>query len=287
MDKGLPILLAERRIPALWFHTVEQAYSKSRLGGLPSLPEGVGWPVHPDTELPLHFLAQIDLGALPDTPLPDCRHNAALPREGMLYFFFNYAAYWDEPFSDLDSSGVPKQSRVIYTPAAGPDHPPPANLPLISYLPDTMDSVRIEKERLIPAQNLRAYVIDTFMDAIDKFEAGRPVLPLFDIAHEAKFQSIVKATGEAAPVFPSYEALPNLRPSYYSFVGNTGLRNMFQGLQMFGAEFWDGGSAPKESKALLAEFMLDGHDFPFHFWIKRQDLAAHRFKGVYAEAMSS
>ena len=51
-----------------------------------------------------------------------------------------------------------------------------------------------------------------------------------------------QADGEAAPIYPSYEAVPCPRPSCYSFVGNTGLRNMFEGLQMFGAEFWDGGS---------------------------------------------
>ncbi len=106
MDTKNRDLLAERREPAIWFRAVEKAHSKSRKGGLPSLPEGVDWPVHPDTRRPLHFLAQVDLAALPDTPLPGCPFGAALPRRGML-FFFSFAESLDDDLGAADVRGIP------------------------------------------------------------------------------------------------------------------------------------------------------------------------------------
>jgi hypothetical protein len=285
VDEKIREMLAQRRVPALWFHTVENAHSKSRLGGLPSLAEGVDWPVHPDTMLPLHFMAQVDLAALPATPLPGCPFNAALPRGGMLYFFFNYAEYWDEGFSDTDANGIPKQSRVIFAPDADADREAPGNLPMIGYTPGSLDCKRIRKEKLLPEQHLRAYAIDTFWGAIDQYANHECTLPFGEEAREARFQSIVNATGEAAPIYPSYEAVPYPRPSCYYFVGNTGLRNMFEGLQMFGAEFWDGGSRPNVRRALLAEFPLDGYIGSLQFWIERKDLKAQRFNHVYGETL--
>jgi uncharacterized protein YwqG len=40
-----------------------------KLGGLPELPAGVAWPRHLVTKMPLHFLAQINLGKLPAVPI--------------------------------------------------------------------------------------------------------------------------------------------------------------------------------------------------------------------------
>jgi hypothetical protein len=273
-------------MPALWFHTVEKAHSKSRLGGLPSLPESVDWPVNPDTMLALHFMAQVDLSALPDTPLPGCPFAAALPRQGMLYFFFNFAEYWDEDYSDTDINGIPKQSRVIHTLAAGVDRAAPENLPMIGYTPGTMGGGTARKENLLPEQHLRAYAIDTFWGAFDKYDKGVCILPLGAEAFEEKFQSIVNATGEAAPFYPSYQAIPSPPPSHYTYINNVGLAKELRGLQMFGADWWDGRYGPSDKRgALLLEFPLDAHELgSLQFWLETKDLKAQRFDRVFGTA---
>src|SRR5262245_58266351 len=53
----------------------------SCLGGAPDAPPGFTWPTHDGG--PLAFLAQIDLGEVPDFPGRDL-----LPAAGRLYFFY-------------------------------------------------------------------------------------------------------------------------------------------------------------------------------------------------------
>lgn len=57
--------------------------TKSRLGGLPSLPDHIEWPRQTVSGTPLHFLAQID----PSTPLDPAIDDVRLPSHGMLFFF--------------------------------------------------------------------------------------------------------------------------------------------------------------------------------------------------------
>ncbi|MFG5380214.1 DUF1963 domain-containing protein [Yoonia sp. R2-816] len=90
----------------------------SKFGGLPNLPTEISWPrgVDPyakhfrgrsDREWhdapPLHFLAQIDCGELPDV-------NPALPEKGMLFFFarLDEECVWDDDAQPHDGT------RVIY-----------------------------------------------------------------------------------------------------------------------------------------------------------------------------
>lgn len=71
----------------------EVPVQNSWLGGVPKLPEGVDWPVNPDTGFALHHLAQIDLSEM---PLPE--DGPQLPRRGTLWFFadINEEMCWDE-----------------------------------------------------------------------------------------------------------------------------------------------------------------------------------------------
>jgi hypothetical protein len=288
-------MLAERREPALWFHTVEKAHSKSRLGGLPSLPDSVDWPVHPDTGTPLHFLAQIDLAALPETPLPGCPLGAAPPRRGMLYFFFNFAYSWDEDFGVTDADGVPKQSRVIHAPTAGADRAAPETLPPIGYDPETMESAFGIKENFRPEQHLRAYAIDTFRGAKNEYENGKCVLPLGDEAYEAKFQSILNATGEAAPaVYPNTMdfRFPATSPSHYARVRDVGPKRVskfMKGLQMFGAETqWDDRRVRDRSRVVLMEYPYEADELgSLQFWIEMKDLRAGRFDRIFGQGCGS
>ncbi len=81
---------------------------RSRIGGLPDLPVGVAWPLQtpPDhatgmeDDVPLHFMAQLDLAELPHV-------HPLMPKSGTLLFF----ALMDE---DMIWSGEKGSVRVIY-----------------------------------------------------------------------------------------------------------------------------------------------------------------------------
>jgi uncharacterized protein YwqG len=105
-------VLAKYRVPAILLHRpyppIELPQVRSRLGGLPNLPEGTDWPYGRDYQgnaVPLHFLAQIDCAELP--PI-----DARLPTTGMLFFFARddeeqVWGYESDPHDD---------GRVIYAP---------------------------------------------------------------------------------------------------------------------------------------------------------------------------
>ncbi len=232
---------------------------------------------------------QIDLSALPPTPLAGCPFGASLPREGMLYFFFNYAEYWDEDFDARDDNAILKQARVIYTLEAGVKRAAPGALPMIGYNPETRECGWLRKETLLPEQQLRAYVIDSFWceGEHDDEEYFKPCARSEDGSAEnedAKFQSLVKATGETPVVYPEWDAVPYPRPSYFTYEQTTNAfgekrtrqHNEMAGLQMFGADWFNGGSKPSEKRGvLLAELPLE--QGALQFWINTADLKARRF----------
>ena len=76
----------------------------SKLGGLPYLPEGIGWPLL--NNKPLSFLAQINLGEIPDYAA-----KKALPSSGILYFFSAYGWGENATLKEVDN---PEGSKVIY-----------------------------------------------------------------------------------------------------------------------------------------------------------------------------
>jgi len=80
--------------------------STSRIGGLPSLPEGVPWPEW--NGRPLSFLCQVDLGQV-----PRAFDRAGLPPAGLLYFFYDQEqSTWG--FDPKDEGSW----RVVYSAAA-------------------------------------------------------------------------------------------------------------------------------------------------------------------------
>ena len=104
LDPQFDAMLEEVREPAIWPRRTETAVSASKLGGLPQLPSGIAWPRHGKTGLPVHFLAQIDLGRLPKTPLPGARSDHRLPDGGALFFF---ADMEEEMLWGFDDRGTP------------------------------------------------------------------------------------------------------------------------------------------------------------------------------------
>lgn len=131
IDAQIAELMARHRRDAVLLHRTypptEAPATNSKFGGLPALPPGTQWPRMADG-VPLHFLAQIDCGAIP--------FRCALPERGMLFFFGRDSdeQIWDERYVG------DKPWRVVYAPDASgsdPRHPAPADLPPIgdSYPP--------------------------------------------------------------------------------------------------------------------------------------------------------
>ena len=103
-----PALVLQRFYPPAAFPKV-----RSRLGGLPQLPDGLQWPVGESygTQAPMHFLAQIDCAELP-------RVDPDMPAQGLLFFF---AMNDEEQIWDTDE---PQQRvRVLYAPEVAADQP--------------------------------------------------------------------------------------------------------------------------------------------------------------------
>ena len=77
----------------------------SKMGGLPDLPEDAAWFRNPETDIPLSFVAQVNLA---EAASFDREHR--LPERGMLYFFYDCSADgmpWG--FDPKDGSG-----RAVY-----------------------------------------------------------------------------------------------------------------------------------------------------------------------------
>jgi hypothetical protein len=118
---GLTILWPRVRALALPSHAVELVtdialglLGTSRLGGLPDLPAGRGWPER-DGRL-LTFIGQVNLAEVPSLPVP-------LPERGMMYFFLGVdepasnivheVLFWDGPDGQLSRQEEPDESAFL------------------------------------------------------------------------------------------------------------------------------------------------------------------------------
>ncbi len=103
IDKHLDFLKT-LRVPAIALSPASEG-QRSRIGGLPTLPQDASWPEWEGK--PLAFLCQIDLSEVPNA----CdRHG--LPASGVLYFFYNQEQEtWG--FDPKDEGSW----RVVYTPS--------------------------------------------------------------------------------------------------------------------------------------------------------------------------
>lgn len=123
IDRHRPYLDSLIR-PALRLVKADAA-GRSRLGGLPDMPESLSWPEWQDR--PLAFLAQIDLGELP----PESG-ELGLPSSGLLFFFYDsQQEAWG--FDPADRGAW----RVLYAPAAGAERTAPAMLDTDAIYPVT------------------------------------------------------------------------------------------------------------------------------------------------------
>jgi hypothetical protein len=120
--RRLPPAIAERWITLIRLGVRLRACGRGekrvgQLGGLPSLPAGMAWPVW-DGEGPLNFVASIDCAKLPRDGL-----DLPLPQDGTLLFFY-YDPYdpFDDPFrwrtvGKWDPESLVAGARVLHVPA--------------------------------------------------------------------------------------------------------------------------------------------------------------------------
>jgi hypothetical protein len=181
------------------------------------------------------------------------------------------------------TEGAGVNTRVLYAPAAGADRKAPENLPMVGHAEGEMGGGSSTGSNLLPSSRLRAYAIDTFWSPEYTGKRGGTVIEIpYQVQFDAKFQSIVDATGEPAPVH-HWEAVPSPPPSYYIQTPDNGEpEKLLSGLQMFGAETqWEfGGQKPRDtSRVLLLEYPLRVPDYgSLQFWIKTKDLNAQHFE---------
>ncbi|TVT62612.1 DUF1963 domain-containing protein [Amycolatopsis rhizosphaerae] len=113
----LPDAVAEAWIalfrPAVRLIAVGSGVAVGHLGGNPSLPVGMPWPVWPDVG-PLTHVASLDCGSLPREAL-----DIPLPAAGRLLFFYfdgRYQLDHDDPWLDMAEPDQPEGAQVVFIP---------------------------------------------------------------------------------------------------------------------------------------------------------------------------
>lgn len=336
--------LNEDAEPAIWLRrTEEQRWSK--LGGLPNLPRWISWPRRKFTTTKLasqisemdnapkrgihlianavtpianflsrrvrpsmHFIGQIDLSELPQTPLE--QNGPSLPNKGFLFFFANvqpnsvdddyFFYHWMEDETDDGTD-----TRVIYSRFSGAERQPPKDLPPLAstYYPNRYSADDPVWIGIFPSCHIEAKQILT---------GGISPVPSSYIAREAPEMAIKKRDWLAAqlgvdiPTVTSSEECRQLPVAMYEHhLEVDGVKQIqsrkvhYVRHQMFGLAptvQYESGSTRNATDRLggkaipLMTFDTDSgvHDeFIFcdagllQFWIKPNDLAAQRFDKCY------
>ncbi len=181
---------------------------RSRFGGLPDLPADCPWPRtvsdedHSSANVPLHFLAQIDLGEMPWLP-------EAMPKAGTLLFFarVDEEMLWggdEDPRDEGRAVYDPRNDvQVIYDPesAGVPTEPPHDMRPIMDGYCEfdreyTLDG---EQQRTIyPSWPLRGYAI-TSVPSAGAFRRGEIPLggavPYQEEYRKFRARQVTAATG--------------------------------------------------------------------------------------------
>lgn len=144
---------------------------QSALGGSPVLPSGVAWPMW--GEIPLDYLARINLAELPPSDVPR-------PASGILEFFYGCDSHEQQPWGGQEDLG---SCAVVFVPdpevAIPPSKPeaagiPPAHVPLrfeiarVMAETEEMNDRFYDHARSLPA-DAKARLL-AVLDAKDEFE---------------------------------------------------------------------------------------------------------------------
>jgi hypothetical protein len=286
--------LNEQREAAIWFRRrIGVNGSRSKLGGQPTLPPHIAWPRQHQAGTPLHFLAQIDLSRLPPTPLNGASNGPKLPETGLLFFFADMVEemLWNE------NGGPIATTRVIFANQAGPERPPPDDMPEILHGFGERAGGFDTGIRVYPEAALEPNVIETF-GGIDPHPRSGDTYPA--AARAAMVASIENAIGPL-PVFTgpgSSDAINAANPREYirELRFNSGVvrRELHCPLhQMLGVGKNIQGRAEEafaDGTILLLQIDSDEslHEhFMFcdmgvaQFWIEPDDLAARKFERAW------
>ena len=250
--------LRRASVPALHLAARHGGTSRSKIGGVPDVPDGFEWPSWKGK--PLAFLAQIDLSALQALPsLSD------LPKTGLLYFFY-YRADSTTGLYPADRGSW----RVIYSPQS--EQMTPAIKPE-GLMPDQVFS-----EKLVDPRPMRSYP-DSVRAGIDVTGAEETAAQVEDrLRREATHgQEQHQVGGFPIPIQDDYMELSCQYASNGFYGGDFSADPKAAELEA-GIEDW---------KLLLQldsdneTGMMWGDAGFLYFWIRTPDLAKKDFSSVW------
>lgn len=253
----LPPRLAEEWIrllrPTVKFrHSAEADPTVAHRGGEPLLPPDMPWPTW-EGEGPLSLIAGFDLGALP-------RGNLDLPDSGLLYFFMFDGQLCESAMPSLDDE--PQAHRVVHIPAGTPveRRPPPRAL-----RPTAAEPMAVSREFTAPSQ--ASHILE------DHFDTDDPHIS--DALYGDDFNDALDLWEHMDHQLGGYPFSPQ-NPSLWDIVGDESLQT--------GPGELDAWRAECRQWLTLAQFPPDYEsdlwcaDTGYLYWyIRREDLAAHRF----------
>lgn len=268
--------------PMVWLHrTGKDDVACGHFGGMPELPSDYEWPRHGETNLPLHFLGQIDLSRIP--PLPS-ESRLQLPEQGFLYFFYDVEESYD--FYNFETA-----SKVLYSAHPGRSTAAPMDLPALGHefgKPEPSGnyySVNQDGEpsiRWFPAVQIGALVADSFeSEEAYGSDAIRAQVAASILAVKDEGTSTIDPADHSAGFIPPIAAKPN---QHFEIIRH----------QMLGAPVYVQNAARhfrKEGKSLLLQIASDGDVHPgfqwgdggmIQFWIDPGDLRMCNFENAFA-----
>ena len=265
-DDEIERLIRANSRSAIMLDVADTQTGKSKLGGLPDLAPGLEWPSWKD--LPLAFIAQIDLAALPRLPETDC-----FPAEGVLYFFFDQEqSTWGSNRSDLGSW------QVIYAPnvsALAQASPPPG----------------LAADYIYEEKHVAPRIVDSY-PSLERLGLDFSSIPdnAFEIIEEIRAQSFGDAPQHQIGGFPSAVQGDDMEISSHMLsngMDESDLNYLDEGDQqafLAGANDW----------LLLLQVdsdndtgMMWGDCGRLYFWICRHDLARGDFSKVWMQLQCS
>ncbi len=234
---------------------------KSKLGGLPSLPESVPWPEW--NSAPLAFLCQLDL-----SEIPEGFDRQGLPSSGMLYFFYNQeqetwgfdpkdkgswrVIYAATPMRDRATRAVPEglQKGYVYNER-------PVAFTQVAIYPDWQDD-RVDSLNLTDKQ------ADQYIEICSSVFHGDPAHHLF---------------GYPSPVQGNDMELECQLVSHGLYCGDASGYNDPRAKQLeAGIADW---ILPLQLDSDDDAGMMWGDVGMLYFWIKRSDLQESRFENCW------